>query len=183
MWPRCVTKIRVVLPIREWWRLRWRVMKRHWLQFGVALALVLTLLLLDFVFLDKSHLLSVPEFLHGRNKVLLTWFWVLNIFLPAQTIHQGALLNLLCSSRFHLLFQGLSSKSSLRWLMLHLRSSYHRPSAYLRVREQKMRRGGEPEVSFVSKKEGGIGHWFKAVQTSSLEVSWLWLVNPRLEDF
>lgn len=49
------------------------------------LSLVLTLLLLNFVTLDKSHPFPGPEFLHGRSKGLV--YMVLNIFLPAQSIH------------------------------------------------------------------------------------------------
>lgn len=63
---------------------------------------MLTLPLPDFVALDKSHPFSVPEFLHTRSEGLA--YMILNIFLPAQSVHQGALLNLLCSSRCFPLF-------------------------------------------------------------------------------
>lgn len=102
-----------------------------------------------------------------------------NVFLPAQSVHWGALLSLLCSSRRFLLFQVFSSTSSQRWLMLPFRSIYCKPSTCLRVREQKMRRGRGAEHKLCLWE--GRWSWTWAQGSYSLEVSWLWLGNPRLE--
>ena len=71
----------------------------------------------DSVILDKSHLFpSWNMSLHGRSEGLV--YMILKVFLPAQITHWRALLKLLFSTKFLLVFQVFSSMSSPRWLML-----------------------------------------------------------------
>lgn len=102
-----------------------------------------------------------------------------NVFLPAQSVHWGALLTLFCSIKCFLLFQVFSSTSSLKWQMLYFKNIYYKPSTYLRVREQKMRSGGRAKHKLCFWE--GRWSWTQAQGSNSLQVSWLWLGNPRLE--